>query len=322
MRSPAIDGWVADGLVPGRRRGRRRRRGRAGGALRRRARARRGRAGRPGHAVRAGLADEAARRRGLHGRARGGPARPRRRGARRLHAAPPALALRGAARGRACAGRSRPSYPPGTQRWYSNAGYVQAARLLEAASGMSCADYLAEAVLAPLGMDASLGLAPADDARAARVWQSGRYGEGELFNSEQLPAATRRRRAAASRPRAPTARSSRACSRGGAAGGRALLAAETVDEMLAPQFGPLPGRRRRRGRVARSLLGARLRRARAARAALVRRRAERAGGQPLRRVRHARLARPRARARPRGARQPRDVQRLVARAVGRVSALR
>ena len=83
-------------------------------------------------------------------------------------------------------GRSRRAIRAGTQRWYSNAGYVQAARLLEAASGMSCAAYLREAVLAPLGMDASLGLKEADEGRAARVWQPGRYGEGELFNSEQF----------------------------------------------------------------------------------------------------------------------------------------
>ena len=54
--------------------------------------------------------------------------------------------------------REPPGYPPGTQRWYSNAGYVQAARLLEGAAGMSCAAYLGEAVLSPLAMDASLGL--------------------------------------------------------------------------------------------------------------------------------------------------------------------
>ena len=68
-----------------------------------------------------------------------------------------------------------PAFTPGTQRWYSNAGYVQAAKLLEAAAGLSCASYLREAVLAPLSMDASLGLAVADAARTARVWQPGRY---------------------------------------------------------------------------------------------------------------------------------------------------
>jgi CubicO group peptidase (beta-lactamase class C family) len=133
-----------------------------------------------------------------------------------------------------------PAFPPGTQRWYSNAGYVQAARLLEAASGMSCPAYLAEAVFGPLGMDASLGLAEADAPRAARVWQPGRYGEDELFNSQRF------------RADAPPQGGGFACARAygaflscllahGEAGGRALLAAETVDEFLAPQFGPLPG---------------------------------------------------------------------------------
>ena len=106
-----------------------------------------------------------------------------------------------------------PGYPPGTQRWYSNAGYVQAAKLLEGAPGMSCAAYLREAVFAPLGMDASLGLAEADAPRTARVWQPGRYGEGELFNSERF----RARRAAAGRGLRQCARlrraSSPACSR-------------------------------------------------------------------------------------------------------------
>ena len=78
-------------------------------------------------------------------------------------------------------------------------------------------------------------------ARTARVWQPGRYGEDELFNSRALPRATRRRRAAASRrARAYGAFLSCLLARGAAAGG-ALLAPETVDEMLAPQFGPLPG---------------------------------------------------------------------------------
>ncbi len=133
-----------------------------------------------------------------------------------------------------------PGYPPGTQRWYSNAGYVQAARLLEAASGMSCAAYLRAAVLEPLAMDASLGLAPADAARTATVWQPGRYGEGELFNSERFRLDAP--------PQSGAYASARAYGQllscllaGGSAGGVALLAQETVDEMLAPQFGPLPG---------------------------------------------------------------------------------
>ena len=136
--------------------------------------------------------------------------------------------------------REPPGYPPGTQRWYSNAGYVQAAKLLEDASGMSCAAYLAEAVFQPLGMDASLGLAEGEAPRAARVWQPGRYGEGELFNSERFRSDAPPQAGAFATARAYGAFLSCLLARG-QAGGRALLAPETVDEMLAPQFGPLPG---------------------------------------------------------------------------------
>jgi CubicO group peptidase (beta-lactamase class C family) len=133
-----------------------------------------------------------------------------------------------------------PGYPPGTQRWYSNAGYVQAAKRLEGASGMSCAAYLAEAVFRPLGMDASLGLAESDAARTARVWQAGRYREGELFNSALFRSDAPPQAGAFASARAYGAFLSCLLARG-EAGSRALLAPETVDEMLAPQFGPLPG---------------------------------------------------------------------------------
>ena len=136
--------------------------------------------------------------------------------------------------------RDPPEYRPGTERWYSNAGYVQAAKLLEAASGMSCASYLGEAVLEPLGMDASLGLAERDAPRTARVWQPGRYGEGDLFNSERFRSDAPPQAGGFASARAYAAFVSCLLARG-AAGGRSLLAAETVEELLAPQFGPLPG---------------------------------------------------------------------------------
>ena len=105
---------------------------------------------------------------------------------------------------------------------------------------MSCAAYLSEAVLSPLAMDASLGLPERDAARTARVWQPGRYGEGELFNSERFRADAPPQGGAFATARAYGAFLSCLLARGGAAG-RALLAPETVEEMLAPQFGPLPG---------------------------------------------------------------------------------
>ena len=117
---------------------------------------------------------------------------------------------------------------------------MQAARLLEAASGMSCADYLREAVLAPLGMDASLGLSEADAPRTARVWQPGRYGEGELFNSQRFRSDAPPQGGGFATARAYGAFLSCLLA-GGEPNGRALLARETVDELLAPQFGPLPG---------------------------------------------------------------------------------
>ena len=106
---------------------------------------------------------------------------------------------------------------------------------------MSCADVSAEAVLAPLGMDASLGLTEADAARTARVWQAGALRRGRAVQLRAVPprraAAGRRLRERARLRRVPLlpARGRRR------RGGRALLARETVEEMLAPQFGPLPG---------------------------------------------------------------------------------
>ena len=135
-----------------------------------------------------------------------------------------------------------PEFPPGTQRWYSNAGYVQAAqaargRVRDVVRGLP-ARGRARAARAWTPRSAC---AAADAPRAARVWQPGRYGEDELFNSERF----RARRAAAGRRLRDCARlrgvalvPARAAA---PPSGGALLAAETVEEMLAPQFGPLPG---------------------------------------------------------------------------------
>jgi CubicO group peptidase (beta-lactamase class C family) len=48
-----------------------------------------------------------------------------------------------------------PIAPPGRRRIYSNTGFERLGEALEAAAGMSAAEYLHEAVLAPLGMHAS-----------------------------------------------------------------------------------------------------------------------------------------------------------------------
>ena len=72
------------------------------------------------------------------------------------------------------------------------------------------------------------------------MWQPGRYGDDDLFNSERF------RRDGP--PQSGAFASARGYGKllscllaGGSAAGGALLAAETADEMLAPQFGPLPG---------------------------------------------------------------------------------
>jgi CubicO group peptidase (beta-lactamase class C family) len=130
---------------------------------------------------------------------------------------------------------------PGTYRRYSNAGYALAARLVESAAEMPFREYLRRSVLDPLGMDASLGLAPRDAQRAAVVRQPGLWKDGQqLFNSDAFRAAALPESGgfatATGYARYLTCLLAR-----GRASGRALLAPETVDEMLATQFGELPG---------------------------------------------------------------------------------
>ena len=209
-----------------------------------------------------------------------------------------------------------PEFEPGTQRWYSNAGYVQAARLLEAASGHAVrrvpARGRARAARHGRLARAGAGRRAAHRARLA----AGALRRGRALQLGALPA----RRAAAGRrlrdARGPTGSCSRACSPAAPPSGGALLAQETVDEMLAPQFGPLPGGVNGVGEWPDLCwgLGFDVRGEREPHwAGAV---AEPARREPLRCLGHARLARSRARPRPRGAREPRQLQRLVARAVG------
>jgi CubicO group peptidase (beta-lactamase class C family) len=131
--------------------------------------------------------------------------------------------------------------PPGSYRRYSNAGYALAARLVAQAAEMPFRDYLREAVLDPLGMDASLGLALADGARAASVREPGLWGDGEaLFNGDAFRAAALAESGGFATARAYARFLSCLLDGGRATGGR-LLAAETVDDMLSTQFGELPG---------------------------------------------------------------------------------
>jgi CubicO group peptidase (beta-lactamase class C family) len=134
-----------------------------------------------------------------------------------------------------------PLEPPGTYRRYSNAGYALAARLVEVQAAMPFREYLRASVLDPLGMDASLGLAPRDAGRAAVVRQPGIWRDGQqFFNSAAFREAALPESGGYSTA-IGYASFLRCLLAGGRSSGRALLASETVDEMLATQFGELPG---------------------------------------------------------------------------------
>jgi CubicO group peptidase (beta-lactamase class C family) len=130
---------------------------------------------------------------------------------------------------------------PGSYRRYSNAGYALAARLVADAAEMPSREYLRGAVLDPLGMDASLGLEPEEAERAAIVRQPGLWKDGhQFFNSDAFRAAALAESGGFATATAYARFLTCLLERGRAPGG-ALLAAETVDDMLATQFGELPG---------------------------------------------------------------------------------
>jgi CubicO group peptidase (beta-lactamase class C family) len=134
-----------------------------------------------------------------------------------------------------------PLEPPGSYRRYSNAGYAVAARLVGQLAEMPFAEYLRRSVLGPLGIDASLGLAPTDADRTAVVRQPGIWREGQqLFNSAAFRGAALPESGGFATARGYAGFLGCLLARGRAPGG-ALLAPETVDDMLATQFGELPG---------------------------------------------------------------------------------
>jgi CubicO group peptidase (beta-lactamase class C family) len=136
---------------------------------------------------------------------------------------------------------ARPLEPPGSYRRYSNAGYALAARLVEARAQMPFREYLRSSVLDPLGMDASLGLEPGDAGRAAVVRQPGIGQDGQqLFNSPGFRTAALAESGGFATAPGYAAFLTCLLARGRARGG-ALLAPETVDEMLETQFGEPPG---------------------------------------------------------------------------------
>ena len=162
-----------------------------------------------------------------------------------------------------------PEYRPGTQRWYSNAGYVQAARLLEAASGHAVRRRICTRPCSLRSAWTPRSVWPRPTRRAPRASGSrGATATDELFNSERF------RRDAP--PQGGGFASARAYGRllscllaGGAAGGGGAARGGDGRGDAGAAVRPAAGRRQRRGRVARPLLGPRLRRARPARAALV-----------------------------------------------------
>jgi CubicO group peptidase (beta-lactamase class C family) len=135
-----------------------------------------------------------------------------------------------------------PLESPGTYRRYSNAGYALAARLVEAQAAMPFREYLRASVLDPLGMDASLGLEVGDGGRAAVVRQPGIWRNGQqFFNSPAFREAALPESGGYATATGYASFLRCLLAGGRASDGRALLAPETVDEMLATQFGELPG---------------------------------------------------------------------------------
>jgi CubicO group peptidase (beta-lactamase class C family) len=78
---------------------------------------------------------------------------------------------------------------PGTRRIYSNAGYAALATVVEARSGFGFADYLAEAILAPLGMGSTVLAGPAGHGARSTVTDLSAFAR-ELLSPTVLTAQT------------------------------------------------------------------------------------------------------------------------------------
>jgi CubicO group peptidase (beta-lactamase class C family) len=130
-----------------------------------------------------------------------------------------------------------PVCPPATRRIYSNEGYAVLGALLAEATGIPYADYVREAVIEPLGMDAFLGLPESEHARALDVREPGLSGSGAaLFNSREW-----RARATAAGGAFATASAYARFVQMLLAGGAPLMAQETFAEMSAVAFPGLAG---------------------------------------------------------------------------------
>jgi CubicO group peptidase (beta-lactamase class C family) len=130
-----------------------------------------------------------------------------------------------------------PVRPPATRRVYSNEGFHVLAALLAAATGIDHAQYVTEAVLEPLGMDAYLPLPDEEAPRALEVIDPGLAEPGmQLFNSPEW-----RRRGSAAGGCFATAE---ACGRllsAVLAGGSELVSVETLADFQTVQWPGLEG---------------------------------------------------------------------------------
>jgi CubicO group peptidase (beta-lactamase class C family) len=130
-----------------------------------------------------------------------------------------------------------PVHPPATRRVYSNEGYAVLGALLHATTGIGHAEYVHQAVFAPLRLDAFLGLPEAESERALDVREPGLWREGRpLFNSRAW-----RARATAAGGAFATAGAYARVVQLLLERGAPLLAPETFDEFASVQYPGLGG---------------------------------------------------------------------------------
>ena len=128
-------------------------------------------------------------------------------------------------------------HPPGTRRVYSNEGYAVLGELLTTATGIPHAAYVHQAVFAPLGMDAFLGLPEDQEGRTLTVLEPGMWRPGlQLFNSKEW-----RVRGTAAGGAFATAEAYARAIQVLLSDGAPLIAPETSAEMARPQFPGIPG---------------------------------------------------------------------------------
>jgi CubicO group peptidase (beta-lactamase class C family) len=144
---------------------------------------------------------------------------------------------------RAAYARVAPERPAGERRVYSNPGYALAGLAVEAAAAMPFEDYLAGAVLQPLGMHATtLGLPEETAADAAWVREPGLWAHGyPLFNAPEWRALPMPQSAGFATARDYGRFLAAVLAQGRTPEGAYVLAPETAAELVTNQGGALPG---------------------------------------------------------------------------------